>query len=191
MSRLRTLTIIVIAFGFGIIAGYALHGYPPFESIVTAIAGGISLGGVIQIISMFREWVKEKKEEKTKTCEKLEGYLQEHSEILVNEVLRKWFEAPTTFPAIVSKNCYNTPLTEACYEPHFKSAVGKPHEPYHLRYIDQAVQHLKEYTDTWDLWLLCKRSVGEHLEKVVKIWENIEKKLVASIPAKFVEWKRR
>ena len=159
------------------------------------IAGGVSLGLMIEVIGILRDLLKEKKDDKLKTCEKLDGHLQEHSRDLVNEVLKKWFE-PTSKESFVHNTrqyCYDTPLANACYEPHFRSRIEDPVEPYHLKYANQAVQHLgtKEYVDVWAIWLECKRLVKNHLEKVVKIWEDIEKKLLANVPVQFTEWDAR
>ena len=159
------------------------------------IAGGVSLGLMIKVIGMLREWLKEKKDDKLKTCERLEGYLQEHSRDLVNEVLKKWFEPKSkeSFIYTARQYRYDTPLANAYFEPHFRSRIENPSEPYYLKYADQAIQHLgkKEYVDVWAIWLECKRLVKNHLEKVVKIWEDIEKKLLTDVPAQFTEWDDR
>jgi len=157
------------------------------------IAGGFSLGLVIEGIGMLREWLKERKEEKVKTREKLEGYLQEHSRDVVNEVLKKWFEPEFTFSPIVRECSYETPLVKAYYKPHLKSRVEEPSEPHHLKYVDQAIEHLRgnEYAAVWAIWLECKRLVKSHLEKVMKIWESIEEKLIANLHEKFTEWNGR
>jgi len=193
MKWLRYLTISLLSFGFGVIFTYLIQGHPTFESITNFIVGGFSLGLVIEIIGMLREWLKERKEEKVKKREILEGYVQEHSRDLVNEVFNKWFEPEFTFSPNARERSYDTPLAQAYYEPYFKSRIEKPNEPCHLKYADQAVQHLqaKEYADIWNIWLKCKSLVKSHLEKVVKIWESIEKKLVANIPRQFVEWDAR
>jgi len=194
MKWLRYLTISLISFGLGVIFAYLIQGHPTFETIMNFIAGGSSLGLVIEGIGMLREWLKERKEEKVKKRETLEGYLQEYSRDLVNEVLKKWFEHEFTFSAeIRGGHDYYTPLARAYYEPHFKSRIEEPSEPYHLKYAEQAVQHLegKEYTDIWAVWLECKSLVKSHLEKVVKIWESIEERLIANISGEFIEWNAR
>jgi hypothetical protein len=191
MKWLRYITISLLAFGFGVVFAYLMQGHPTFETFMNFIAGGFSLGLVIEAVGMLREWLKERKEEKLKRREILEGYLEEHSRDLVNEVLKRWFEKPeSAFSMIVGENCYDTPLAKACYEPRFQSTVEKPSEPHNLKYVDQAIQHLhaKEYSDAWAIWIECKRLVKEHLEKIVKMWESIEEKLISNIPAKFTEW---
>jgi hypothetical protein len=196
MKWLRYVIVALISFGLGITFAYLTQGPSTFESIKNFIAvmaaGGSSLGLVIKGIDIIIERLKERKAERAKKREKLEGYLQDHYRDLVI-VISKWFAPELTFEFLVpGGKFYSTPLAKAYYEPHFKSNIEKPNEP-NLKYIDQAIQHLqaKEYADVWAIWLECKRLTESNLEKVVKIWENIEKKLVGSLQAKFTEWDAR
>jgi len=193
MKWLRYLAISLISFGFGVIFTYLLQGHPTFESIMNFIAGGVSLGLIIEVIGMLREWLKERKDAKLKACERLEAYLLEHSRDLVNGVLKKWFEHDFTF---LSPECsYDTSLARAYYKPHLECRIEEPSEPYRLgkNLVEQTVEHLraKEYAEIWNIWLECKRLVKTHLEKVVKMWESIEEKLVTNIPKEFMEWNAR
>lgn len=88
MDLKRYLVVGLISFGFGVLVGW----HPTFESVRSFIIGGISLGLVIEVVGLLRELFKERREENSKRCEILEGYLRDHSKDLVNDVLNKWFE---------------------------------------------------------------------------------------------------
>lgn len=113
----------------------------------------------------------------------------------MNEVFKKWFEREFTFSVVAREHSYDTPLAKAYYEPHLKCNIEEPSEPYRLgrHLVEQTIEHLraKEYAEIWNIWLECKRSVKTHLEKVVKMWESIEEKLVMNIPKEFIEWDAR
>lgn len=140
---------------------------------------------VTVLIFLLREGRREKRERRRE----LEGYLENHSGVLVNEVLKKWFESKAADITIVGARefAYSTPLAKAYYKPHFKSRIQEPTEP-QLKYVDQAIEHLKYYADVWNRWLDCKNLVKNHLEKAVKMWESIEETLVRNIPTKFIGW---
>lgn len=70
--------VVLISFGFGIVAGYLLHGYPPFESILKWVIGGLSFAVVIELGGLLREWFKERSEEQAKLNEKMTA----HSKLL-------------------------------------------------------------------------------------------------------------
>lgn len=183
----RYLIITLFSFGLGFIVAWLLQGYPIFRIGGNFVAGGLSLGVVIEVIGMIREWRREKKEEKAKKIVELEQYLKEHSKDL-NGVLKKWFERESTNGAFSHETYYSTPLADAYYEPHGKSQIKGDSEP-SLEYVDQVIDHLKHgYRDYWNMWTDCKNRVNNHLKNVVKTWETIEKKLVTNIPKEFVEW---
>jgi len=89
MKWIKYLTIILLSFGFGIIFTYLIQGHPTFEAIKNFVAGGLSLGLIVQIGGIVRGWLKEKKEEKAKKRDILEGNLQKHSKYLA-DVFKEW-----------------------------------------------------------------------------------------------------
>lgn len=191
MKWLRYLAIGLISFGLGAVFTYLMQGYPTLETAMNYILGGSSLGLVFQVIGMLREWMKERKAEKAEKREILEGYLQEHSGDLVNEILKKWFDRESVDIAIVGDGyCYSTPLANVYYEPHFKSRIMKPREP-QGKTASQAIEHLKEHRDEWALWNKCKSLTESHLKNVVQMLESIEQRLTSQIPKTFIEWNAR
>ena len=195
MKWLRYIIMVLISFGLGAFFTYLMQGYPTFEPVRNFIVGGLSFGAVVgvvfQAIGMLREWMKERKAEKVKRRGILEGYLQEHSRDLVNEVLKNWFDSKSVDIAFVDGGyCYSTPLANVYYEPHFKSRIMKPKEP-QGKLASQTMEHLKEYPDEWALWNECKSLTESHLKNVVKMWESIEQRLTSKIPKAFVKWDAR
>ena len=188
MKWLRYIIMVLISFGLGAFFTYLMQWHPTFEAVMNFIVGGLSFGVVVQVIGMLRELMKERKAEKVKRRGILEGYLQEHSRDLVNEVLKNWFDSKSVDIAFVDGGyCYSTPLANVYYEPHFKSRKMKPKEP-QGKIASQAIEHLKEYPNEWALWNECKSLTESHLKNVVKMWESIEQRLTSKIPKAFVEW---
>lgn len=186
MDSKRYLIVGLISFGFGVLVGW----HPTFESVRSFIVGGLSLGLVIEMGGFLREWFKERKEENSKRCEILEGYLRDHSKDLVNDVFKKWFE-PSLAVRLMGRDLpiiAQTSLEEAHYETHSKSRIEDYIELYNLEYNKQAIEHIKEY-NIWSIWLECENLSKTYLEKAIKIAEGIEKKVSATtIQEKFNEW---
>lgn len=74
-------------FGVGFIVGW----HPTFESVRNFIIGGISLGLVIEVVGLLRELFKERREERTKKREKLEGYVHIHNQEMIDKIIKYWF----------------------------------------------------------------------------------------------------
>lgn len=186
MGLLRNLAVSLIPFGFGIIVGYLIQGYPEIEAIKSSILSivllGVSLGaGAVLLDKILVTYLDARKERRE--------YLQNHSRDLVEDVLKKWFE--TTFSVRLREADSNiiarTPLANLHYNSHFKSEIVESIELYDLKYSGQAKEHLKEYSDIWNIWLECEKLSKAYLDKNIKICEGIEEKVVASFSSKFAE----
>ena len=85
MKWKECILIALMSFGFGIIAGYFLHGYPTLESALNWIVGGLSFAVVIEVVGIFRELFRERREERAKEVErKNEKY--RISKLLLSEI---------------------------------------------------------------------------------------------------------
>ncbi len=82
----------IIAFVFGIIIGYLIQVPTGFEGYVKYIFGFISLGLIIEVVRMFKDWNKERKEK-----------VLTHSKLLVDRNLR--FRANTYIGFVNDFNC--------------------------------------------------------------------------------------
>lgn len=162
------------------------------------IIGVVSAAIIFYLLFKRQIRIQKAEDMKTERCKELEGYLREHSENLVNDVLRNWFDLKTSLHTVL-QDLYivaETPLAKVIYELP-KSRIIPSIELYYLKsdIWHQAVSHLRadEYTieDTqfMDFWLKCETLSDSHLNKNVKVLESIEKKvLLTSIPKKFAKW---
>lgn len=100
--------IALIFFGFGIIAGYLLHGHPTFESVINWIVGGISFAVVFEVGGFLREWYKERNEKRVKDVES-KNESKTVSGRLLSEIYRnqKSIEPLYTFIKIFESGSYN------------------------------------------------------------------------------------
>lgn len=84
----ESILIALISFGLGFIVGW----HPTFESVRNFVITGLSVGVLIEMGGFLRELYKERREERAKGHEKVEGYLHEHNQKLIDTVIKPWYE---------------------------------------------------------------------------------------------------
>lgn len=103
MKWLRYLTIFLIGFGLGIILTYLIQGHPTFETVLNFILGGSSLGLIVEVGEVFRQWLKDNKEERKEMIKKL----IEHAHDLLPD-LEKWASQPLMSFSLYAKQHIET-----------------------------------------------------------------------------------
>ena len=115
--------------------------------------------------------------------DKSELYLQEHSQQLVNEVLKKWFDPYMTIRSVLPDTYIidNTPLELIISVPNSQYRFQCRTENYILfciehsllKYCDEAWEHLREYSNSKE-WLECMALSKRYSDEVMSACHYIE-----------------
>lgn len=111
-------------------------------------------------------------------CKELENRLKKHYENDLLPIIREWFKP--AFLATRMKNHtmdYSLLSGRIYYYPQNKSVVSQISEPMHFpkNTVEEVVKHLTEgYPEYWKKWCTLKDNANNHLNRIVKVWEEIE-----------------
>jgi len=92
--------IVLISFGFGIIAGYFFHGHPTFESVRNWIIGGLSFAVMSEVLGFLREFYKEHREKKAKETENQKEIKRINNNLLLEIELNNSILKPISYSVV-------------------------------------------------------------------------------------------
>jgi len=116
-------------------------------------------------------------------------WISGHSEKLINNVLKLWFDNEPELRMAHGDFSIQTPLHKAYYKPFNGSKI----EDYARIYIldekkrKQVYEHFQsvEYKDVWDNWLKSEVLSNDYLTKNIKIRNQIEEEFSKNVPVEF------
>ncbi len=149
---------------------------PP--TIIQVIVGEIIMASFILFFN--RLFIKEEARLETikKIREDIENRFKTHCNQLVEEVYEKWFDKPTPSKdtevrwskSVITE--YSISHAKIIYREDEKINIKELEEPLHQnkRIVEEAMEHLKFYPETWSLWSHAKEQVEQNLKDVEKLW---------------------
>jgi len=130
---------------------------------------------------------KQKLEEKAKRRENLEDMLKTHYHQIINEVYDKWFVRPSSSVQSGIRTNYEYEISNAkiIYSDEMKIKIIKLEEPSHLnkRLVDESMNHLQHYPETYSLWDITKTMVNQNLKDVERLWYDLIQSITDKISA--------
>lgn len=116
-------------------------------------------------------------------------WISGHSEKLINNVLKLWFDNEPELRMAHGDFSIQTSLHKAYYKPFNGSKI----EDYARIYIldekkrKQVYEHFQsvEYKDVWNNWLKSEALSNDYLTKHIKIWNQIEEEFLKNVPVEF------
>ena len=116
-------------------------------------------------------------------------WISEHSEKLINNVLKLWFENKHELRMVHSDFSIQTPLHNAYYKPLNNSRIEEFAGIYYLdeKKRKQVFEHFQsvEYKDVLNNWLKLEALSNNYLTKTIKIWNQIEEEFSKNAPVEF------
>jgi len=168
------------------------------EKIRTLILGKKNGGFDVEKLAKLEALEKHKLDERTRRREELKSKLKNHYNQLIDEVYLKWFERPSVSIELEIGTKYEVSLAKAfcgnktIYENEEIVTIGLK-EPSHQnqRIVNEAVEHLKCYSEVYFLWDKAKVEVEQNLDSIKTFWndllERLRTKLSVECP-QLVEW---
>lgn len=111
--------------------------------------------------------------------EELMKWLTTHHNQLVEEVYEKWFDRSSqSFLEMGVRIRYSISLASVCYSDGKITITGLK-EPYcqNKRMLEEAIEHLKYYSEIWYLWSNAKTRTKKALDNVRTLWKSLVKQL--------------